>query len=158
MEILKNADSDRECENHLVLLLGYDCFEFIKILLKNRDMITYCIRLKMAQSDSEERDKIVAEMKKRSQLRRILNQLEGEDEADAEHVATSDKYKAKNGQSQDHESSEANAAAASWDTLNLEEMAFANGSHFMANKRCQLPDGSYRYSRETYFIHSSWLW
>merc|ERR1712029_634210 len=76
MEILKNADSDRECENHLVLLLGYDCFEFIKVLLKNRDMITYCIRLKMAQSD-DERDKIVHEMKKRSHLRRIVNQLKG---------------------------------------------------------------------------------
>ena len=34
LQILKNAESDRECENHLVLLLGYDCFDFIKILLK----------------------------------------------------------------------------------------------------------------------------
>ena len=28
--------------------------------------------------------------------------------------------------------------------LNLDELAFSQGSHLMANKRCQLPDGSYR--------------
>ena len=56
LEILKNAENERECENHLVLLLGYECFEFIKILLKNRDMISYCIQLKMA--DDEKREKI----------------------------------------------------------------------------------------------------
>ena len=44
LEILKNAENERECENHLVLLLGYECFELIKILLKNRDMISYCIQ------------------------------------------------------------------------------------------------------------------
>ena len=148
MEILKNADSDRECENHLVLLLGYDCFEFIKVLLKNRDMITYCIRLKMAQSD-EERDKIVHEMKKRSHLRRILNQLEGEDGDDmAMDVTTEKSKKAQNGQKSEVSSEEANAA--SWEMLNLEDMAFTNGSHFMANKRCQLPEGSYRQQEKGY--------
>ena len=76
LEILQNAENDRECENHLVLLLGYDCFELIKILMKNRDMITYCIRLKMAQND-DEREKIMSDMRKSSHLRRILNQLEG---------------------------------------------------------------------------------
>ena len=35
-------------------------------------------------------------------------------------------------------------SATSWEVMNLEDMAFTNGSHFMANKRCQLPEGSYR--------------
>ncbi|XP_077866921.1 U5 small nuclear ribonucleoprotein 200 kDa helicase-like [Saccoglossus kowalevskii] len=34
--------------------------------------------------------------------------------------------------------------------LDLEDLAFAQGSHFMANKRCQLPDGSYRKQRKGY--------
>ena len=42
MDILKNSENDREVENHLVLLLGYDCFEFIKVIVKNRDMVLYC--------------------------------------------------------------------------------------------------------------------
>jgi pre-mRNA-splicing helicase BRR2 len=33
-------------------------------------------------------------------------------------------------------------------TLDLEDLTFSQGSHFMANKRCQLPDGSYRKQRK----------
>ena len=32
--------------------------------------------------------------------------------------------------------------------LDLEDLAFALGSHFMANKRCQLPGGSYRQTKK----------
>lgn len=31
--------------------------------------------------------------------------------------------------------------------LDLEDLAFSQGNHFMANKRCQLPDGSFRKQR-----------
>lgn len=34
--------------------------------------------------------------------------------------------------------------------LDLEDLAFTQGSHFMANKRCQLPDGSFRKQRKGY--------
>lgn len=34
--------------------------------------------------------------------------------------------------------------------LDLEDLVFAQGSHFMANKRCQLPDGSFRKQRKGY--------
>ena len=36
LEILQKSDNQRELENQLVLLLGYDCFDFIKMLLKNK--------------------------------------------------------------------------------------------------------------------------
>ena len=62
-----------------VLLLGYDCFEFIKILVKSRDMVLYCTLLLTCQSDAE-REKLIETMKKKVQLKKILNQLEGEDE------------------------------------------------------------------------------
>lgn len=37
-DILQSAQDDRDFENRLVLLLGVDCFEFIKILKKHRFM------------------------------------------------------------------------------------------------------------------------
>lgn len=41
--------------------------------------------------------------------------------------------------------------------LDLEDLVFAQGSHFMANKRCQLPDGSFRKQRKgmlsTFFLY-----
>uniref|UniRef100_A0A8C2KRI5 Activating signal cointegrator 1 complex subunit 3 n=1 Tax=Cyprinus carpio TaxID=7962 RepID=A0A8C2KRI5_CYPCA len=65
------ASDDRECENQLVLLLGFNTFDFIK-------------------------------------------------------------------------------AVTSKQLLDLEDLAFTQGSHFMANKRCQLPDGSFRKQRKGY--------
>lgn len=38
LNVLRDANDDRECENQLVLLLGYDCFDFIKQLKKYRQM------------------------------------------------------------------------------------------------------------------------
>ena len=147
LEILKNAENERECENHLVLLLGYECFEFIKILLKNRDMISYCIQLKMA--DDEKREKIVSEMKKRSHLKKILNQLEGEEDDEQKEVdrkGQKPNEKAQNG----HAEEAMDTSTTTWEVMNLEEMAFTTGSHFMANKRCQLPEGSYRKQEKGY--------
>ena len=34
--------------------------------------------------------------------------------------------------------------------LDLEELTFKDGSHVMANKKCQLPDGSFRKQRKGY--------
>lgn len=34
--------------------------------------------------------------------------------------------------------------------LDLEDMAFSQGSHFMSSKRCQLPDGSLRKTHKGY--------
>jgi pre-mRNA-splicing helicase BRR2 len=34
--------------------------------------------------------------------------------------------------------------------LNFDELAFSQGSHLMANKRCQLPEGSFRKQRKGY--------
>ena len=42
LQILEDAGDDRECENQLVLSLGYDCFDFIKQLKKHRHMSEYC--------------------------------------------------------------------------------------------------------------------
>lgn len=77
--ILKEAGADLSaCENRLVLLLDYDKFEFIKLLLENRAKVLYCTRLKQAQ-DEKERAQIEEEMKSDESLngegREILKQL-----------------------------------------------------------------------------------
>ena len=42
--------------------------------------------------------------------------------------------------------------------LDLEELAFSQGSHFMANKRCQLPKGSYRQTKKGGWSHGMSGW
>jgi pre-mRNA-splicing helicase BRR2 len=58
---LLQIKDERDCENKLVLLLEFDKFDFIKLILKNRAKIVYCTRLKQAQSDLE-RMEIESEM------------------------------------------------------------------------------------------------
>jgi pre-mRNA-splicing helicase BRR2 len=74
-------------------------------------------------------------------------QLEGEDEDDDLSSMSKSAQDAKklNASSRNGEADAGNA-----ETLSLEDLAFANGSHFMANKRCQLPEGSFRRQEKGY--------
>ncbi|KAJ8969793.1 hypothetical protein NQ314_001578 [Rhamnusium bicolor] len=149
LNVLRDANDDRECENQLVLLLGYDCFDFIKQLKKHRQMILYCTLLAKSQSDSE-RQKIKDKMSEDSSLKRILKLLEtgkGDDD-DEDDESTSRSHRRKN-ESEDMDTGSAQVAGARH-LIDFEDLVFQQGSHFMANKRCQLPDGSFRKQRKGY--------
>lgn len=75
LNILKETSDERECETQLVLLLGYESFEFIRMLKKNREMILYCTLLASSQSESE-RQKLRDKMRADANLAKILRQLE----------------------------------------------------------------------------------
>lgn len=149
LNILKDSSDDRECENQLVLLLGYDCFDFIKQLKKNRQMILFCTMLASSQSDKE-RSKIRERMKADTNLAKILRQLDTgkndeDDDMDGDRKVKREKT--------DQADAEKKAGAAGnvdgqRKLLELDEMTFTQGSHFMANKECQLPDGSFRKQRK----------
>ncbi|KAI8036698.1 hypothetical protein M5D96_010499 [Drosophila gunungcola] len=148
LKILKDAADDRDCENQLVLLLGYDCFDFIKQLKLNRQMVLYCTMLASAQTDSE-RQRIREKMRGNSALAKILRQLDtgkAEDQDESESRGS----KRGKGDAEDGGAAAAGQVAGVRQLLELDEMAFTQGSHFMANKRCQLPDGSYRKQRKGY--------
>lgn len=66
-----------------MLLLGYDCFDFIKLLKKHRQMILYCTLLASSQSDSE-RESLRAKMREDPALAKILRQLDTGKEEDGE--------------------------------------------------------------------------
>ena len=53
---------ERDCENKLVILLDYDKFDLIKLLLKHRWKISVCTRLAQAQSEAE-RASLLASMR-----------------------------------------------------------------------------------------------
>lgn len=150
LNVLKDSSDDRECENQLVLLLGYDCFDFIKQLKRYRQMILYCTMLASSQSDTE-RQKIREKMKSDSNLSKILRQLDtgkNDDDDEMEGLSRAQKRKEQNEDSAD--SGGTGVVAGQRKILELEELVFSQGSHFMANKRCQLPDGSFRKQRKGY--------
>ncbi|KAL3076890.1 hypothetical protein niasHT_039670 [Heterodera trifolii] len=151
MEILRTSVDDRACENALVLLLGFERFDFIKTLRQHRQMVYYCTRLKQAQP--EERETIEREMANRPELKKILDQLV---EVAEEDIVTTERGKRDKAVQQRrlNEAGQEAVAAASWiqqrKVLDLEDMAFAQGSHTMSNKKCVLPDGSQRTQKKSY--------
>ncbi|XP_054265192.1 U5 small nuclear ribonucleoprotein 200 kDa helicase isoform X1 [Macrosteles quadrilineatus] len=153
LSILRNAGDDRDCENQLVLLLGYDCFEFIKVLKKHRQMILYCTLLASSQSEVE-RQRLRDEMTSDSGLSRILRQLESVEEgerADGGDSAMARAARRKAAAEGDVATlGDGGVVPGSRQLLDLEDLAFSAGSHFMSNKRCQLPDGSFRKQRKGY--------
>lgn len=148
LKILKDASDERDCENQLVLLLGYDCFDFIKQLKLNRQMILYCTMLASAQTDSE-RQRIREKMRGNTTLAKILRQLDT-GKADEQEEADARANKRGKGDADDGGAAAAGQVAGVRQLLELDELSFTQGSHFMANKRCQLPDGSYRKQRKGY--------
>ncbi|XP_050559802.1 putative U5 small nuclear ribonucleoprotein 200 kDa helicase [Spodoptera frugiperda] len=145
---LGEAADDRDLENRLVLLLGYDCFEFVKLLNKYRYTVLYCTKLASSQSESE-RAAIREEMSKQPHLQKILAQLEtgkGDDETSQQ----SSEAPRKRHKSDPETTSSTGQVTGSRKVLQLEELMFAAGAHFMANKRCQLPPGSFRKQRKGY--------
>lgn len=149
LSILKETSDERECETQLVLLLGYESFEFIRMLKKNREMILYCTLLASSQSESE-RQKLREKMRNDPNLAKILRQLETgkNDDDDMDGGASRiQKHKADN---DENGVAGAGQVVGQRQVLELDEMAFTQGSHFMANKRCQLPDGSFRKQHKGY--------
>lgn len=86
-----------------------------------------------------------------SSLNRILKLLEtgrGDDDDDENSESASRHRRGK------HESDIMDLASSqvsgSRHVVDFEDLVFSQGSHFMANKRCQLPDGSFRKQRKGY--------
>ena len=150
LNILKNVQDERECENQLVVLLGFDCFDFIKLLKQNRHMILYCSLLASAQSEAERRS-IQDEMKSNPHLNKILRQLDTvRDDAGVEPMEV-DSKKSSNRNAKEPGMVVKEGVGGGQEgysgipglreLLDLDDMAFAQGSHFMANKKCTLPEG-----------------
>ncbi|XP_040201868.1 U5 small nuclear ribonucleoprotein 200 kDa helicase [Rana temporaria] len=151
LEILKTAGDDRECENQLVLLLGFNTFDFIKILRQHRMMILYCTLLASAQSEAE-KERIINKMEADSELSKYLYQLQETEKEDLIREERTRRERVRQSRvDTDLESMELEQDNFTpRQVLDLEDLVFAQGSHFMANKRCQLPDGSFRRQRKGY--------
>ncbi|MGH0130564.1 UNVERIFIED_CONTAM: hypothetical protein FKN15_015415 [Acipenser sinensis] len=153
LEILKTASDDRECENQLVLLLGFNTFDFIKILRQHRRMIQYCTMLASAQSEAE-KERIMSKMESDPELSKVLYQLQETEKEDIIREERSRRERVRKSRMDNDleavDMDQQGESLAPRQVLDLEDLAFSQGSHFMANKRCQLPDGSFRKQRKGY--------
>lgn len=168
LKILAEGD-DREVENKLLIHLEFDKFSLIKFLLRNRLKIVWCTRLARAQ-DQEEREKIEEEMKG-TDLESILEQLHAtrasakerqknleksiREEArrlkdDTTGGGDGDRDRDRSRRGPVDRDGESGWVKGQRQMLDLDGLAFAQGGLFMAKKKCDLPDGSYRHLSKGY--------
>ncbi|RNA15787.1 U5 small nuclear ribonucleo helicase -like protein [Brachionus plicatilis] len=159
VDILGEAADERDLENRLVLLLGFNQFDLIKLLRCNRSTILYCHLLANAQSD-EQRQQIESQMRTVPHLSKILAALSVDEQKkdlvqlERDRQAAAKLKRAAHQQQHEEENGSTSAATESdWNgkhVLNLDDLAFNAGGHLMANKKCQLPEGSFRKQKKGY--------
>ncbi|XP_026402952.1 DExH-box ATP-dependent RNA helicase DExH12-like [Papaver somniferum] len=163
LKMLAEGGDNREVERNLLVLLDFDKFELIKVLLRNRLKIVWCTRLARA-IDEEERKKIEEEMMGLGpELASILEQLHAtratakERQKIVEKNIREEARRLKDGSGGGDEDrdwerrgpvidgdSESGWLKGQRQLLDLESISFQQGGLLMANKKCTLPDGSYR--------------
>ncbi|XVE68356.1 hypothetical protein DITRI_Ditri09bG0061700 [Diplodiscus trichospermus] len=164
LKILAEGD-DREVETKLLVHLRFKMFDLIKYLLWNRLKVVWCTRLARAE-DQEERKKIEEEMMTFGpDLAAIVEQLHATRATAKERQKNLEKsireearrLKDESGGNGDRD----RRGLADRDTdggwlkgqlqlLDLDSLAFEQGGLLMANKKCDLPVGSYRHFSKGY--------
>ncbi|XP_055327556.1 U5 small nuclear ribonucleoprotein 200 kDa helicase-like [Paramacrobiotus metropolitanus] len=155
-KILDSAVDDRDVENRLVILLGTEHFDIIRTLRKHRQMILWCTKLQSAQSD-EEKSLIKDRMRAEPELNEILRALENPDKIDLvqrEQQRQREVRKARVAELDmevDQETADSGGQVAGMrKMLDLNDLTFQQGSHFMANRSCDLPLNTTRTTHKGY--------
>jgi len=146
LSILGSESSARDCENQLMELFDYQSFHITAKFLKNREVIVWCTKL--MRSDADERVNVEVAMREKG-LGWILRELSGDRQAKASKSDAMDVDEVK-----PEVPKTATLAPGSTvqpkRTVDLESMAFSQGGHLMSNKKCKLPDGSFKRAKKGY--------
>ncbi|KAL3845926.1 hypothetical protein ACJIZ3_003329 [Penstemon smallii] len=164
LKILAEGD-DREVETKLLVHLQFDKFSLIKYLLRNRLKVVWCTRLARAE-DQDKRKEIEEEMMGLGQDHNaILEQLHAtratakERQKIVEKNIREEARRLKDGTvvdgDQDRRERVDRDADGGWlkgqrQLLDLDSLAFNQGGLLMANKKCELPDGSFKNQKKGY--------
>ncbi|KAG7088489.1 hypothetical protein E1B28_012477 [Marasmius oreades] len=147
LSILGSESSLRDCENQLMELFDYQSFHITTKFLKNKDVIVWCTKL--MRSDADERVNVEVAMREKG-VGWILRALAGDRQTKTRETDAMDVDQKPVAQV----SKKANLAPGSTvqpkKTVDLESMAFSQGGHLMSNKKCKLPEGSFKRAKKGY--------
>ena len=165
LELLEGTEI-RDIENRLVMLLDYDKFDFIKLLLNNRKRILYSVQLKQAQTDAD-REAVREAMARDPEGAAILEELQKTATAEtwaqdrAADFANRTRREAVGllSKQQEKEDDEMTDEAPLLRrrrrfhpsrVVDLETLGAQRGGHTMTNKRCELPSTAWRAQKQGY--------
>eukprot|EP00978_Attheya_sp_CCMP212_P008635 scaffold20299_cov53-Attheya_sp.AAC.1 len=167
---LNSSHNLQECENKLLVLLGraFELFDVIKLILNNRVKIWGCVSLKRANNDSQ-RDEIEAILKKEGTgegmavWEELHSKSRAEDWTKERIRGLTDSFQTAKGGNKSAQSAlgpiglkDSSGGVDNMEIdentdgkdevleLDLDSLAFREGSHVMSNKKCDLPETSWR--------------
>ncbi|XP_071706151.1 DExH-box ATP-dependent RNA helicase DExH12-like [Rutidosis leptorrhynchoides] len=151
LKILEEGD-DREVENNLLVHIQFEQFSLVKYLLRNWLKIVWCTRL--ARAEDQEQWKHIEEkmMELGCDLVAILKHLHAtrattkERQKNLEESIREEarRFKDERGGGSGDRDSENGWLKSQRQLLDLESISFHQDGLLMANKKCELPVGSYR--------------
>lgn len=172
---IRSQTDVRECENKLLLLLRFDMFDTIKLLLNNRTRVWACVSMKRSQNDEERsaiekalmddptgEGKVVwNEMHSKSRaadwsrerMRGLTDSLKPDPNATDVTSALDSIKVIQSAEVGDGDKMDIDGAGVKQQEaieLDLDQLAFREGSHTMSNKKCDLPDTSWRAMKKGY--------
>ncbi|EGO30085.1 putative RNA helicase [Serpula lacrymans var. lacrymans S7.9] len=147
LSVLGSESSLRDCENQLMELFEYQSFHVITKFLKNRDVVVWCTKL--MRSDADERVNVEVAMREKG-VGWILRELAGDRQAKAPADGMDVNEKVKQSNVPKTATLAPGSTVQPKRTVDLESMAFSQGGHLMSNKKCKLPDGSFKRARKGY--------
>ncbi|KAF8886795.1 putative RNA helicase [Infundibulicybe gibba] len=136
LSILGSESSPRDCEIQLMELFEYQRFHTTTKFLKNRDVIVWCTKL--MRSDADERVNVEVAMREKG-LGWILRDLAGDRTV-----------------KQQPDAMDVEKSSPRFPKLQLSSLGQRSnprrrqGGHLMSNKKCKLPDGSFKRAKKGY--------
>lgn len=140
LDLLASEAELRDLENALAEMFGYENFDLVATLTKNREVIVWCTKL--ARSSEEEKHDVEVAMREKG-VGWILRELRGGRKA-----AEADKVE------QQSVPTKANIApgtiAQPRRVIDIDSLIFTEGGHLMSRKKVKLPEGSFKRQMKGY--------
>lgn len=139
LELLSSEADLRDLENSLAETFGYENFDLVATLTKNRDVIVWCTKL--ARSSEDEKRDVEVAMREKG-VGWILRALAGDRQTKPEEETIKTvPTKA---------TLAPGSVAQPRKMVDIDSLIFAQGGHFMSNKKVKLPQGSFKRSGKGY--------
>ena len=140
-----SALSARDCENQLMEHFDFQSFHITAKFLNNCDVIMWCTKL--MRSDVDERVHVEVAMREKG-VWWILRELTGDRQAKLPSEAMDvDEPKIEVPKTA---TVVPDSIVQPKRTVDLDSMVFSQGGHLMSNKKCKLPDGSFKRAKKGY--------
>ncbi|ORX36116.1 Sec63 Brl domain-domain-containing protein [Kockovaella imperatae] len=139
LEYLGSEAELRDLENSLAEMFGYENFDLVATLTKNREVIVWCTKL--ARSNDDEKQDVEVAMREKG-VGWILRELRG------------NRKRAEQETSEPTVPTKANLAPGSVAqprrVIDIDSLTFSEGGHLMSRKKVKLPEGSFKRQAKGY--------